>query len=74
MLRNVLQDALSDVMKNYHPLKLSVFVNDVTTPVKGRHKEVAEMAKKVMKKLKEEVEKKGLKLSVTELVRKERAR
>ena len=34
--------------------------------VKRRNKEVAEMAKKVMKKLKEEVEKKVLELSVTE--------
>ena len=34
--------------------------------MKRRNKEVAEMAKKVMKKLTEEVEKKGLKLSVTE--------
>ena len=34
--------------------------------VKGRNKELAEMAKKVMKKLQEKVEKKGLKLSVTE--------
>ena len=34
--------------------------------VKGRNKDVAEMAKKVMKKLKEEVEMTGLKLSVTE--------
>ena len=34
--------------------------------MKGKNKEVSEMAKYVMKKLKEEVEKKGLKLSVTE--------
>ena len=47
-------------------LKLRVFVDDITALVKGRNKDVAEMVKKVMKKLKEEVEKKGLKLSVTE--------
>ena len=41
-------------------------MDDITALVKGRNKDVAEMAKKVMKKLKEEVEKKGLKLSVTE--------
>ena len=41
-------------------------MDDITVLVKGKNKEVAEMAKKVMKKLKEEVEKKGLKLSVTE--------
>ena len=32
----------------------------------GKNREVAEMAKTVMKKLKEEVERKGLNLSVTE--------
>ena len=53
----MLQDALSEVTKIYHPLKLRVFVDDITAPVKGRTKEVAEMAKNVMKKLKEEVEK-----------------
>ena len=52
--------------KKYPPLKLRVFVDDITALVKGRNKEVAEMAKKVMKKLKEEVEKKGFKFSVTE--------
>ena len=66
LLRIVLQDALSEVIKNIPPLKLRVFVDDITALVKGRNKEVAEMAKKVMKKLKVEVEKKGPKLSVTE--------
>ena len=42
------------------------FAGDITALVIGRNEEVAEMAKKVMKKLKEEVGKKGLKLSVTE--------
>ena len=65
-MRIVLQDALSEDMKFYPPLKLRIFVDDITALVKGRNKEVAEMAKKVMKKLKEEVEKKGLKLSDTE--------
>ena len=37
-------------------------MDDITAFVKG--KKVSEMAKKVMKKLKEEIEKKGLKLSV----------
>ena len=46
-------------------------MDDITALVNGRKNEVAEMAKKVTKKLKEEVEKKGLELSVT---RKERAR
>ena len=47
--------------KFYPPLKLRVFVDDITALVKGRIKESGEMAKKVMKKLKEKVEKKGLK-------------
>ena len=66
LLRVVLQDALTDVTIVYPSLKLRVFVDDITALVKGKNKEVTEMAKKVMKKLKEEVEKKGLKLSVTE--------
>ena len=52
--------------KKYPPSKLRDFVDDVTALVKGRNKEVAEMATKVTEKLKEEVEKKGLKLLVTE--------
>ena len=41
-------------------------MDDIAALVKGKNKEVAEVAKKVMKKLSEEVEKKDLKLSVTE--------
>ena len=66
LLRIVLQDAMREVTKIYTTLKLRVFVDDLTALVKGKNKEEAEMAKKVMKKLKEEVEKKGIKLSVTE--------
>ena len=47
----MLQDALSEVTKICPSLKLRVFV-------KGKKKEVAEMANKVMKKLKEEMEQK----------------
>ena len=47
-------------------LDLAKAVERVSLPVVWAWKEVAEMAKKVMKKLKEEVEKKGLTLSVTE--------
>ena len=61
-----MQDALSEVTKIYRPLKLRAYVNDITPLLMGKNREVAEMAKKVMKKLKEEVERKGLKLSVTE--------
>ena len=61
-MRIVLQDALSEVTKIYTTLKLRVFVDDITALVKRKNKEVAEMAKNVMKKLKEEVEKNGLKI------------
>ena len=65
LLRVALQDALSEVTKIYPLLKLRVFVDDITA-LKGVNREVAEAAKKVTKKLKEELEKKSLKLSVTE--------
>ena len=41
-------------------------MDDITAPLMEKNKVVAEMAKKVMKRLREEVEKKGLKLSVNE--------
>ena len=72
LLRIVLQDALSEVAKIYLPLKLRVFLHDITTLLMEKDREVDEMAKKVMKKLKEEeVDKKGLKLSSVSAVRKE---
>ena len=48
------------------PLKLRGFVDDITALVKGRIKKWRKWAKKVMRNLMEDVEKKGLKLSVTE--------
>ena len=51
-------------MTMYPPLKLRVFVDDITALLTRKNKVVA--AKKVMNRLREEVEKKGLKLSVTE--------
>ena len=63
LLRIVFQDALSEVTK-FHPLlKLKVFIHDIIAPFMEKNKVVAEMA---MKKLREEVEKKGLKLSFNE--------
>ena len=53
------------LQKNYPPLKMRVSVDDITALLMERNKEVAEMAKKVMRKLKEEVEVKCIKLSVT---------
>ena len=66
LLRIVLQDALSEVTQIYPPLKLRVFVHDITAQVKGRNKGGGKGKKKVMRKLKEEVQKEGLELSVTE--------
>ena len=48
----MLQDALSEATKFFPPLKLRVFVDDITALVMGKNKVVTEMAKKVMKKLK----------------------
>ena len=42
LLRIMLQDALSEVTKIYPPLKLLVFVDDITALLKGRNKELAE--------------------------------
>ena len=42
---------MSEVTKNYPPLKLRVFVDDITALLMVKNKEVAEMAKKVMKNL-----------------------
>ena len=52
--------------QNYPPLKLWGFVDDITASINGRNKEAVEMAEEVLKKLKREVEEKGLKLSITE--------
>ena len=58
LLRIVLQDALIEVTKIYPPLKLRVFVDDITALLMGKNNVVAEMAKKVMKKMREEVKRK----------------
>ena len=58
LLRVVLQDALSEVTKIYPPLKLRVFVDDITALLMRKNMEVAAIAKKVMRKLREEFEKK----------------
>ena len=59
LLRTVLQDALSEVTKIYPPLKLRVFVGVITTLLLQKNNEVAEMAKKVMRKFKSRNWKKG---------------
>ena len=50
----------------YSPLKLWVFVDDITALLMGKNKVVAEMSKEGDEEFVEEVERKGLKLSVTE--------
>ena len=53
LLRSVLQDALSDVTKIHPPLKLTVFVDDITAFCDGeKQREVADMVQKVMEELK----------------------
>ena len=74
LLRIVLQDALSEVSKFYPPLKLRVFVDDITALLMVKNEEVAEMAKKVMKRLREEVEKKVSHRQSMRMGKKERAR
>ena len=66
LLRVVLQELLSEVTQIYPLLELKVFVDDITAFLNGRNKELVEMAEKVFKKLKREVEEKDLKLSITE--------
>ena len=67
LLRIVLQDALSEVMKVYPPMKLKVFFVDEMTPfMQGRNTELPGIAEKVLKSIRKEAEEKGLKLSITE--------
>ena len=58
-LRIVLQDALSEVMKVYPTLKLKVFVDELTAFMVERNKELASIAEKVLKLIKEEVQENG---------------
>ena len=66
LLRVVLPDASNEVTQFYLPLKLRVSVDVITALLMEKNKFMAEMAHMVMKKRREEVEKKGLKLSVNE--------
>ena len=56
----MLQDALSDVTKIYPSPKLRVFVDDITAFMSGRNKGSVEMAEKVLKSIRREVEERGL--------------
>ena len=63
LLRIVFRDALGEVTKINPPLKLRVFfVDDITAFLMGKEREVAEMAKKVMRKLKRRSGEKGPKI------------
>ena len=74
LLRIVVQDASSEVTKNNPPLKIRVFVDDITALLMVKNKVVAGMAKKVMKRLTEEVEKKGSNCHSMTMGKKERAK
>ena len=54
LLRVVLQDALSEVMKVYPPLNLRVFVDDITAFMQGQHKDLPSLAEKVLKSIRRE--------------------
>ena len=66
LLRTVLQDALSKVVKVFPPLKLKVFVEDITAFMEGRYNELAGIAEKVLMSIKGKVEENCSKLSNTE--------
>ena len=55
LLRIKLQDAPSEVMKVYPLLKLTVFADDVTAFLEGRHGESPGVAEKVLKSMRREV-------------------
>ena len=62
------------LQKINRPLKLRVFVDDIPALLLERNMVVAEMAKKVMKKLREEVEKNASNYRSTRMEGKDRAR
>ena len=75
LLRIVLQDASSEVTKNYPSLKLRVFVDDITALVKGKIKKWRKWQKKVMKKAERRSgEKKPSNCQSLKMERKERGR
>ena len=66
LLRIVLQDALSKMVKVFPPLKLKVFVEDITAFMEGRYNELAGTAEKVSMSIKGKAEENCFKLSNTE--------
>ena len=55
LLRIVFQDALSEVMKVSPPLKLKVFVDEITAFMEGRNRELPGIPEKVLRAMREEV-------------------
>ena len=55
----VSQDALSEVVKLYPPMKLKVFVDDITAFLEGRSKESPEIAEMVTRAMSMEVAEKA---------------
>ena len=66
MLCIVLQNALGEVIKFYLPLKLRMFVDDITVFMNGGTRSWWRWQRSFLKKLKREVEKNGLTLSIIE--------
>ena len=56
LLRVVLQDALSEVVKVYLPMKLKVFVDDIPAFLEGRNKGLPDIAEKVVRAMRMDVE------------------
>ena len=63
-LRIVIQDALSEVLKVNAPMTVNVFVDDMTVSMEVKNCELSRIALTVLEKIRSEVGKKGLKLSV----------
>ena len=70
----VLQDASSEITTSYPPLKLRVFWDEITGFLVEENKVVAETAKNVMKRPREEVGKNASNYQSMRKERKERAR
>ena len=55
-----------EVLKVCPPLKLTVFVDDITAVMETQNGELTQIAEKVMRTIKRQIEKKGLELSITQ--------
>ena len=64
LLRIVLQDAISEVMTVKTPMRVKVFVYDITIRVTEQSEDSPEIACKVLKKVNKEIGRTGFKLSI----------